>query len=181
MTCSSYAYRALDDQGAGTPRTHPQHACTYLSPCSRCSSPSAPPSPLPTAPQLHCCRRNSRCCAPLPTRARLPAAATPLPSTQYEPGHHQPAAPSATSRRACPHCPSFLLARRVAATRRLDVLHQAGSARMATVAPTSKAKARKAPQTASFRAFVSGRPMRRPWASGSFWPRSDNQVVLSRG
>ena len=28
---------------------------------------------------------------------------------------------------------------------------------------------------------VSDRPMRRPWASGRFWPRSDNQVVLFSG
>ena len=82
MTCSSYAYRALDDQGAGTPCTHPQHACTCLPPCSRCSSPSAPPSPLPRAPQLHCCRRDFSCQHSAAGAAQLLAAATLLSMTR---------------------------------------------------------------------------------------------------
>ena len=61
---------------------------------------------------------------------------------------------------------------RVATTHRHEVLRQAGSARLATVAPERLHR---------LRPFVSGRPMRRPWASARLQPRSDNQGVLFSG
>ena len=61
---------------------------------------------------------------------------------------------------------------RVATTHRDEVLRQAGSTPSPTTAPSD---IHRLPPR------VSDRPMRRPWASGRFWPRSDNQVVLFSG
>ena len=61
---------------------------------------------------------------------------------------------------------------RVATTHRDEVLRQAGSTPSPTTAPSD---IHRLPPR------VSDRPMRRPWASGRFWPLSDNQVVLFSG
>ena len=64
------------------------------------------------------------------------------------------------------------LARRGAATHRHEVLRQAGSARTPTAAP---ADLHRLPP------LVSGRPMRRPWASGRLQPRRSNAISFFSG
>ena len=64
------------------------------------------------------------------------------------------------------------LARRGAATHRHEVLRQAGSARTPAAAP---ADLHRLPP------LVSGRPMRRPWASGRLQPRRSNAISFFSG
>ena len=162
-------YPARDDQGAGT-RAHIYsmyaHVChpapvaaTHLTcplPCRELQSFAAP-----AVIQDAVCRcLLNHCFHQLSRRFKAPDASQGTTNPRLLPPYRATAAFTARS------------GQRVATTHRHEVLRQAGSARLATVAPERLHR---------LRPFVSGRPVRRPWASARLQPRSDNQVVLFSG
>ena len=162
-------YPARDDQGAGTRahiysmHTHVCHpapvAATHLPcplPCRELQSFTA----SAVIRDAVCGCLLDHCFHQLSRRCKAPDASQGTTNPRLLPPYRATAAFTA---RSC---------QRVATTHRHEVLRQAGSARLATVAPERLHR---------LRPFVSGRPMRRPWASARLQPRRSNTISFFSG